>query len=204
MRFYRLNAHKLRVGRFRWQGCSVIALNFRRSYNHPDKNDDPGAEGGNILFCNGHVQWVIGGGTASSPTKPPRTKTVRVPERTAWEVMRPSQGRPGSRPNHQVVFEELVASPPAKDLCRAATKSSARWPVSRYDKIGRSGHAGCSRKSHSPLMRQGEGLSIRRTIVTFNLGERKRLGEKRRAPRAVEHARREPAEAGDFRLWKQT
>jgi prepilin-type N-terminal cleavage/methylation domain-containing protein/prepilin-type processing-associated H-X9-DG protein len=29
--------------------------------NYPDKNDDHGAEGGNILFCDGHVQWVKGG-----------------------------------------------------------------------------------------------------------------------------------------------
>ena len=29
--------------------------------NFPDKNDDHGAEGGNILFCDGHVQWVKGG-----------------------------------------------------------------------------------------------------------------------------------------------
>ena len=29
--------------------------------NYPDKNDDHGAEGGNILFCDSHVQWVKGG-----------------------------------------------------------------------------------------------------------------------------------------------
>jgi len=29
--------------------------------NYPDKNDDHGAEGGNILFCDGHVQFVKGG-----------------------------------------------------------------------------------------------------------------------------------------------
>jgi prepilin-type N-terminal cleavage/methylation domain-containing protein/prepilin-type processing-associated H-X9-DG protein len=29
--------------------------------NYPDKNDDHGAEGGNILFCDGHVQWTKGG-----------------------------------------------------------------------------------------------------------------------------------------------
>ena len=29
--------------------------------NYPDKNDDHGADGGNILFCDGHVQWVKGG-----------------------------------------------------------------------------------------------------------------------------------------------
>jgi len=29
--------------------------------NYPDRNDDHGAEGGNILFCDGHVQWVKGG-----------------------------------------------------------------------------------------------------------------------------------------------
>jgi prepilin-type N-terminal cleavage/methylation domain-containing protein/prepilin-type processing-associated H-X9-DG protein len=29
--------------------------------NIPDKVDDHGAEGGNILFCDGHVQWVKGG-----------------------------------------------------------------------------------------------------------------------------------------------
>jgi prepilin-type N-terminal cleavage/methylation domain-containing protein/prepilin-type processing-associated H-X9-DG protein len=29
--------------------------------NYPDKNDDHGAEGGNILMCDGHVQWVKGG-----------------------------------------------------------------------------------------------------------------------------------------------
>ena len=29
--------------------------------NYPDKNDDHGAAGGNVLFCDGHVQWVKGG-----------------------------------------------------------------------------------------------------------------------------------------------
>lgn len=29
--------------------------------NYPDKNDNHGAEGGNILFCDGHVEWVRGG-----------------------------------------------------------------------------------------------------------------------------------------------
>jgi len=29
--------------------------------NYPDKNDDHGAAGGNILFCDGHVEWVKGG-----------------------------------------------------------------------------------------------------------------------------------------------
>jgi prepilin-type processing-associated H-X9-DG protein len=29
--------------------------------NYPDRNDDHGAEGGNILMCDGHVQWVKGG-----------------------------------------------------------------------------------------------------------------------------------------------
>ncbi len=29
--------------------------------NYPDKWDDHGAEGGNILFCDAHVQWVKGG-----------------------------------------------------------------------------------------------------------------------------------------------
>ena len=29
--------------------------------NYPDKNDDHGAEGGNILMVDGHVQWVRGG-----------------------------------------------------------------------------------------------------------------------------------------------
>jgi len=29
--------------------------------NYPDKNDDHGAEGGNILFCDGHVQFTKGG-----------------------------------------------------------------------------------------------------------------------------------------------
>jgi prepilin-type N-terminal cleavage/methylation domain-containing protein/prepilin-type processing-associated H-X9-DG protein len=29
--------------------------------NYPDKNDDHGADGGNALFCDGHVQWVKGG-----------------------------------------------------------------------------------------------------------------------------------------------
>jgi len=29
--------------------------------NYPDPNDDHGAEGGNILMCDGHVQWVKGG-----------------------------------------------------------------------------------------------------------------------------------------------
>ena len=29
--------------------------------NFPDKNDDHGAEGGNALFCDSHVQWVKGG-----------------------------------------------------------------------------------------------------------------------------------------------
>jgi prepilin-type N-terminal cleavage/methylation domain-containing protein/prepilin-type processing-associated H-X9-DG protein len=29
--------------------------------NYPDRNDDHGAEGGNILFCDGHVQRVKGG-----------------------------------------------------------------------------------------------------------------------------------------------
>ena len=29
--------------------------------NYPDRNDDHGADGGNILFCDGHVQWVKGG-----------------------------------------------------------------------------------------------------------------------------------------------
>ncbi len=29
--------------------------------NYPDKNDDHGAAGGNILFCDSHVQWVKGG-----------------------------------------------------------------------------------------------------------------------------------------------
>jgi prepilin-type N-terminal cleavage/methylation domain-containing protein/prepilin-type processing-associated H-X9-DG protein len=29
--------------------------------NYPDRNDDHGAAGGNILFCDGHVQWVKGG-----------------------------------------------------------------------------------------------------------------------------------------------
>ena len=28
--------------------------------NYPDANDDHGAEGGNILMCDGHVQWVKG------------------------------------------------------------------------------------------------------------------------------------------------
>jgi prepilin-type processing-associated H-X9-DG protein len=29
--------------------------------NFADKNDDHGAAGGNILMCDGHVQWVKGG-----------------------------------------------------------------------------------------------------------------------------------------------
>jgi len=29
--------------------------------NYPDKNDDHGAAGGNVLFCDSHVQWVKGG-----------------------------------------------------------------------------------------------------------------------------------------------
>src|SRR5262249_10854853 len=29
--------------------------------NYPDKNDDHGAEGGNVLLCDGHVAWVKGG-----------------------------------------------------------------------------------------------------------------------------------------------
>ena len=29
--------------------------------NYPDPNDDHGADGGNILMCDGHVQWVKGG-----------------------------------------------------------------------------------------------------------------------------------------------
>ena len=29
--------------------------------NYPDRNDDHGAAGGNIVFCDGHVQWVKGG-----------------------------------------------------------------------------------------------------------------------------------------------
>jgi prepilin-type N-terminal cleavage/methylation domain-containing protein/prepilin-type processing-associated H-X9-DG protein len=29
--------------------------------NYPDANDDHGATGGNILMCDGHVQWVKGG-----------------------------------------------------------------------------------------------------------------------------------------------
>jgi prepilin-type processing-associated H-X9-DG protein len=29
--------------------------------NYPDANDDHGAEGGNVLMCDGHVQWVKGG-----------------------------------------------------------------------------------------------------------------------------------------------
>ena len=29
--------------------------------NYPDKNDDHGAQGGNILFCDGHVEFVKGG-----------------------------------------------------------------------------------------------------------------------------------------------
>jgi len=29
--------------------------------NYPDKNDDHGIEGANILMCDGHVQWVKGG-----------------------------------------------------------------------------------------------------------------------------------------------
>ena len=29
--------------------------------NYPDRNDDHGADGGNALFCDGHVQWVKGG-----------------------------------------------------------------------------------------------------------------------------------------------
>ena len=29
--------------------------------NYPDPNDDHGAEGGNILMCDGHVEWVKGG-----------------------------------------------------------------------------------------------------------------------------------------------
>ncbi len=29
--------------------------------NYPDPNDNHGAEGGNILMCDGHVQWVKGG-----------------------------------------------------------------------------------------------------------------------------------------------
>src|SRR6266436_4908859 len=29
--------------------------------NYPDKNDDHGTAGGNILFCDSHVQWVKGG-----------------------------------------------------------------------------------------------------------------------------------------------
>ena len=29
--------------------------------NYPDKNDDHGVDGGNALFCDGHVQWVKGG-----------------------------------------------------------------------------------------------------------------------------------------------
>ena len=29
--------------------------------NYPDRSDDHGAEGGNILMCDGHVQWVKGG-----------------------------------------------------------------------------------------------------------------------------------------------
>ena len=29
--------------------------------NYPDKNDDHGAAGGDVLFCDSHVQWVKGG-----------------------------------------------------------------------------------------------------------------------------------------------
>ena len=29
--------------------------------SHPDWNDGHGAEGANILMCDGHVQWVKGG-----------------------------------------------------------------------------------------------------------------------------------------------
>jgi prepilin-type N-terminal cleavage/methylation domain-containing protein/prepilin-type processing-associated H-X9-DG protein len=29
--------------------------------NYPDKNDNHGAEGGNVLMCDGHVEWVRGG-----------------------------------------------------------------------------------------------------------------------------------------------
>jgi prepilin-type processing-associated H-X9-DG protein len=29
--------------------------------NEPDANDDHGAEGGNVLMCDGHVQWIKGG-----------------------------------------------------------------------------------------------------------------------------------------------
>jgi len=29
--------------------------------NHPDSCDDHGADGGNILMCDGHVEWVKGG-----------------------------------------------------------------------------------------------------------------------------------------------
>jgi prepilin-type N-terminal cleavage/methylation domain-containing protein/prepilin-type processing-associated H-X9-DG protein len=29
--------------------------------NYPDANDDHGAEGGNALFCDSHVQWIKGG-----------------------------------------------------------------------------------------------------------------------------------------------
>jgi prepilin-type N-terminal cleavage/methylation domain-containing protein/prepilin-type processing-associated H-X9-DG protein len=29
--------------------------------NYPDRNDDHGAAGGNIVFCDGHVEWVKGG-----------------------------------------------------------------------------------------------------------------------------------------------
>jgi prepilin-type N-terminal cleavage/methylation domain-containing protein/prepilin-type processing-associated H-X9-DG protein len=29
--------------------------------NYPDKNDNHGAEGGNLLMCDGHVEWIKGG-----------------------------------------------------------------------------------------------------------------------------------------------
>ena len=35
--------------------------NDNRNNNYPDPWDDHGAEGGNILMCDGHVQWVKGG-----------------------------------------------------------------------------------------------------------------------------------------------
>src|SRR6185295_6376418 len=29
--------------------------------NFPDKNDNHGAAGGNVVMCDGHVQWIKGG-----------------------------------------------------------------------------------------------------------------------------------------------
>jgi prepilin-type N-terminal cleavage/methylation domain-containing protein/prepilin-type processing-associated H-X9-DG protein len=45
------------LGRAKAKGQRTACMNN----NRPDKCDNHGEEGGNILMCDGHVEWVKGG-----------------------------------------------------------------------------------------------------------------------------------------------